>query len=246
MRAMIAWFGSCAVAVSPALFGCGEVEESEGGGDCDPLVGSNLVYEDNFDGESLDPGWVDMNEEQAPYALTGDGELEIEGEDGGDESGAGFVNSEVDPGTCYQVTAAFRTTQDDPYEDDADLLLFLNWDIDSDSGYGLVLTSDPIDGVRDYALSIYSVVDGEPIELLSESAGGDTPQITGEGSYIMEGIYCDGCIVFSFRDEDATVDKTITLEDSTHTTGGVGFDGDLNIGSGGEQSIYFDYFRVYN
>jgi hypothetical protein len=91
-----------------------------------------IVFEDNFDGDSLDTAnWSQYESTPPPYSLTGSGELQIDGESSGGD--ATFVYNTAISGNYVRVNSKFRTTQNDPINDDVDLAIHINVDFNSDS-----------------------------------------------------------------------------------------------------------------
>lgn len=223
------------------LFGCSDEETPTSNGS---TAGSwKLVFEDHFDGDTLSTAnWTQLFPSPPPYALTGNGELRIDGRDDGD--GAAFLYNTAISGTRVRLTTKFRTTQIDPLEDDVDVLIVLNWDESLDNGYGLLLTSDLIGSVRDYTLSIVRVANGADSELIIENIGGTTPQITAGKDYTLEGVNDGGTIAFKIKDGGGNVLKSVSVDDASYSGAQCGFGGDLNASSPGSQSIFFDYVKI--
>jgi len=202
------------------------------------------IFEDNFDGDILSTtNWTQFESSPAPYSLTGSGELKIDGTSG-EEEGATFIYNTAISGNSVKVITKFRTTQNDPLDDDVDIAIVLNGDLVDNNFYVLVLTSDPIENTRDYTLVILKFTTGVDTELKSESIGGTTPQITANNNYILEGVNNNGTITFTIKDGSENELKSISIEDSSYSGGVVGFLGDLNIGTSGSQSIFFDYIKI--
>lgn len=207
----------------------------------------HTVFEDNFSGNTFDTtNWLSIYSSPAPYSLTGSGELEISGETGDDEDGACFVYNTDVISNYSKITVKFRTTQGDPVEDDVDILLLLNSDGTFDYCYGLVLTSDPDgSGSRDYSLLMVKVIGGVETDMVNESVGGTSkPQIVASTDYILEGINNNGNLSFTLKDSSGNVIKSVSATDTSLSNGKFGFDGDLNIGTSGSQSIFFDYSKI--
>jgi len=203
------------------------------------------VFEDHFEGDTLNTtNWTQFESSPPPYSLTGSGELEIEG-DPGDLDGATFIYNTAISGNYVKLITKFRTTQNDPIQDDVDIAVVLNGDITTGNSYVLMLTSDPYGSTRDYRLFIFKYINGAETVLTDESMGGTMPQISAGNDYILEGVNSNGTIIFTIKDGSGNELKSISIEDSSHYLGGnVGFLADLNIGSTGSQSIFFDYVRV--
>ena len=202
------------------------------------------VFEDNFDGTTLNTNdWIQIEDPSNPYSLTGSGELKIDGTTG-EEDGAFFIYNTDISGSYVKVLTKFRTTQNDPSEDDVEVGILLNADITTMSSYVLIITSDQIDNIRDYTLLIFKFVDDDGTVLIEESIGGATPQISAGNDYILEGTNTNGTITFTIKDGSGTELKSISVEDTSLSEGKAGFSGDLNIGTSGAQSIYFDYVRI--
>lgn len=207
------------------------------------------VFEDHFDGDTLNTtNWTQVETLPNPYSLTGSGELRIDGSSG-DEDGAAFVYNTAISGNYVKIITKFRTTQNDPIEDDVDMVIVLNADstvsnLESGCSYLLALTSDEVEGTRDYELFIFKYTNGVDTVLIEESMGGTTPQISAGNDYILEGVNSNGTIIFKIKDGSGNELKSISIEDSSYSGGRVGFCGDIGIGSTGPQSIFFDYVRV--
>lgn len=202
------------------------------------------VFEDHFDGDTLNTtNWTQFETSPPPYSLTGSGELKIDGEsDGGD--GATFIYNTAISGNYVKVITKFRTTQNDPIEDDVDIVIGLNADSTVSNLYVLALTSDPYESTRNYELLIGKFTNGVVTLLTGDSMGGTMPQISAGNDYILEGVNSNGTIIFKIKDGSGNELKSISIEDSSHSGGRVAFGADLNIGSTGSQSIFFDYVRV--
>lgn len=202
-------------------------------------------FEDHFDGDTLNTNnWTQIGSSPAPYSLTGSGELKIDGESVYDEEGARFVYKNAISGNYVRVSTKFRTTQNNPFQDNVDIAIILNADLNANNYYVLLLTSDPIGNIRDYTLSIIKSTNGVGTELKIEYMGGTTPQITADNNYILEGVNNNGTIIFKIKDDNGNTLKSISIEDSSYSGGKVAFGGDLNIGTTGSQSIFFDYIRI--
>ena len=133
------------------------------------------VFEDHFDGDTLNTtNWTQFESSPAPYSLTGSGELKIDGTSG-DEEGATFIYNTAISGNYVKVITKFRTTQNDPFHDDVDIVIFLNGDFTANNSYALILSSDPIGNIRDYTLLIIKFINGVDTELKNESIGGTMP-----------------------------------------------------------------------
>jgi len=207
------------------------------------------IFEDNFDGDNLNTtNWTQFESSPVPYSLTGSGELKIDGTSG-EEEGATFIYNTAIPGNTVKVITKFRTTQNDPLEDNVDMAIMLNGDLTANNFYALILTSDPIENTRDYTLSIYKYTNGVETELKPtyiKGIGGTKRQITANNNYILEGTNDNGTIIFTLKEvsENPQRSTTISIEDSTYSGGVVGFHGDLNIGTSGFQSIFFDNIKI--
>ena len=226
------------------LPGCGDDDTPTS-----PGLSWQTVFEDNFDGDALNTSnWTEVNAPSNPYSLTGSGELRIDGSSG-DEEGATFIYNTAISGNYVKFITKFRTTQNDPIEDDVDIVIVLNADstvsnLESGCSYVLALTSDPYESTRDYVLIIGKFTNGVDTVLTAESMGGTTPQITAGNDYILEGVNSNGTIIFKIKDGSGNELKSISIEDSSHSGGRVAFNVGLNISSNGSQSIFFDYVRV--
>jgi hypothetical protein len=219
-----------------------------------------IVFEDDFDGDSLDTdqwyeihslnidGCLLMESDPAPFSLTGAGELRIDGRSGGGQDGAVFLSRQSYSYDNVKISTKLRSTLNDPVEDDAELVVLLNFDSTSFSGYLFLLQSDPDGGgSRDYAMQIYKIVDCSSAMLLEEeSISGDTPQIEGDRDYILELINLEGSFTFTIYDGNSNKISSISANDPTYENGSIGFGSDLNIKSAeSNQSVYFDYIQIY-
>jgi len=211
----------------------------------DPLPHWQIVFEDNFDGDTINTtNWTQFHSTPAPYSLTGSGELEIEGESGDDEDGALFAYYTIISGNYVRVTTKFRTTQNDPVQDDAEFEIVLNADSALSNCYLLSLMSEPLEATRDYELRIVKYTNSVPTVLDSVSMGGTMPQISAGNDYILEGVNSNGTIALTIKNGNGTILKTLSIVDSTLSGGYIAFGGDLNIGTTGSQAIFFDYVKV--
>ena len=204
------------------------------------------IFEDNFDGDSLDTdNWTQYEDDPLPYSLTGDGELKIDGDYYAEGDGATFAFNTDIPGSNVKFITKFRTTQNDPNDEDVDIAVVLNADITSGNYYGLLLTSDPVeDTARDYFLAILKIIDDTDTVLEGDYIGGTTPQITADNDYILEGSNYNGTITFTFKDGSGNVLKSISTEDLSLSGGKVAFNADLNVSTTVPQSIFIDYVII--
>ena len=203
------------------------------------------IFEDNFDGDSLDTdNWTQFEDEPLPYSLTGDGELKIDGDYYAEGDGATFAFNTDIPGSNVKFITKFRTTQNDPDDEDVDIVIVLNADITSDSYYCLLLSSDPVENTRDYFLTILKIIGDADTILEGEYIGGTTPQIAADNDYILEGSNYNGTITFTFKDGSGNVLKSISAEDSSLSGGKVAFNADLNVSTTVPQSIFIDYVII--
>ena len=203
------------------------------------------IFEDNFDGDSLDTdNWAQLEDDPLPYFLTGDGELEIDGDYYAEGDGATFAFNTDIPGSNVKFIFKFRTTQNDPHDEDVDIVIALNADITSDSYYGLLLSSDPVENTRDYFLNIHKIIGDTDTVLEGEYIGGTTPQIAADNDYILEGSNYNGTITFTIKDGSGNVLKSISVEDSSLSGGKVAFNVDLNVSTTVPQSIFIDYVII--
>jgi len=204
------------------------------------------VFSDEFNGTVLNTSnWSQVVSNPAPYAPTGIGELKITGmsESSGND-GAAFLYNTLVSFTQFKTSVKFRSTLNDPVQDDLEILLALHYNPVSDSGYLLFLGSDPQNGSRSYGLRIMKKTSGTETILKEEFIGGSTPQILPNTNYIAEAYYQDGLITFQIRKENMELIHSISVSDSTYQSGKVGFQGDLNLQTAGEQYVYFDWFKL--
>lgn len=201
------------------------------------------VFEDNFDGATINTSnWTQNESSPPPYSLTGSGELKIDGESSGGD--ATFVYNTAISGNYVRVIAKFRTTQKDSVQDDVDIAIILNIDSTGNNLYALLLSSDPSGNSRDYELKILKFTNGADSVLIEDSMGGMMPQIIANNDYILKGTNSDGTITFTIEDGNGNELKTVSFEDSSYSGGKIAITGDLNIGTTGPQSIYYDYVIV--
>lgn len=241
-RYPIVWLG-IALLLSVALIdGCGD----DGNPASVTNPGWRVVFEDNFDGASLNTSnWTQLSGSPPPYSVTGSGELEIEGRSG--QNGAGFLCNTVVPGDYVRVTTKFRTTQSDPNQDYVEVGIMLNAYSTGgglDSGYYLSLISEKAGVTRNYGVAVVKYVDGDLELLFLESLSGDMPQIRGDNDYIIESANGNGVLTFALKDETGTVIDSMSIEDSSLSGGQVAIFGACDIHTTGPQSVFFDYVIV--
>lgn len=91
-------------------------------------------------------------------------------------------------------------------------------------------------------MSVVLLNQGEFTQLAITSVGGSRPQVTGDRTYTLDGIYCNGVISFHLSDSEGDYSKTVSITDSTYTSGDVGFHGEMNASP--PPAVFFDHFTV--